>query len=197
MIEETLEERPKNNERKEKPSENTEQVKAQRDKQLETSPQKVPPKKAIDTVSEPFTQPPTIAKIQPEQKSLIKTPSFNVGAQLKNLRNKISDETMASAFEEYSQHRSLSGMHPDPQAVPRSTPKLSTEQEKELKTSHYSSELSITKLDNGSCSMTQDLSNVGMEGIKAVSYFSCGESAFDKAFRKHMKKVSDKTKPTQ
>lgn len=210
---ETVKEQPKKTEQLEEVAENTEDSEEKRlyetpivslEKAIETSTEQtevprleVPTKWATKTVSSPMAQPPAKTNITPVQNESVKTPRFNVGAQLKSLRSKISDETMTKAFKEYSQYRSVSGMHPNPIAVHRSSPKLSAEQEKELKTSHYSSELSITKLDNGACSMTQDLSNIGMEGIKAVSYFSCGESDFDKAFRKHMKKVSDKTKPIQ
>ncbi|MGB0897809.1 MAG: hypothetical protein ACPGSN_01065, partial [Psychrobium sp.] len=78
--------------------------------------------------------------------------------------------------------------------VPYSDIPLTDEEKKEQNTTTYSSNVSITKLEDGKCSIEQDLSNVGMEGHKATSYFSCGETAFDKSFREHMEKVKNKLK---
>lgn len=115
-------------------------------------------------------------------------------SQLSQLRSKINRQHQQQAFEHYSRQRSLSGMSDNPDSVPHSAVPLTRDQEKEQNTTHYSADKSITKHDNGTCSITEDLSSVGMEGHKATSMFACGESAFDKSFRQHMDKVKKKLK---
>jgi hypothetical protein len=45
------------------------------------------------------------------------------------------------------------------------------------------------KNDDGSCTLIQDLSNVGMEGIKARSNFKCGQKKMEKSYDVHMDKI--------
>ncbi|WP_440877488.1 hypothetical protein [Thalassotalea sp. PLHSN55] len=112
--------------------------------------------------------------------------------QLEKLRSSLNRQIGEQYFQERNQQRSFSNMHPALPSVPHSTAKLSEEEKKTLNTTQLADNISITKGDNGVCFIEQDLSNVGMEGISATSAFACGESAFDKSFREHMKKVQAK-----
>lgn len=89
-------------------------------------------------------------------------------------------------------HRSPSVLDAEPVLVPRSNQQLMPDQKKAQNTMRYSDDLSIIKGDNGRCAIEQDLSNIGMEGVKAISGFNCGESKFDASFRQHMEKVRKK-----
>lgn len=152
------------------------------------------------TENKELTQPP-IAQVE----KTTKNPSENstqpkavsrtsAMSQLSQLRSKINRQHQQQAFEHYSRQRSLSGMSDNPESVPHSVVPLTRDEEKEQNTTHYSADKAITKHDNGTCSITEDLSSVGMEGHKATSMFDCGESAFDKSFRQHMDKVKKKLK---
>jgi len=50
---------------------------------------------------------------------------------------------------------------------------------------------SITKGDDGNCTLTEDLSTMGLQG-KTASGFKCGLSKDEKAFKSHMKNVLKK-----
>ena len=83
-------------------------------------------------------------------------------------------------------------MHGTPTLVPHSTVTQSNDEKKKQATLSMSADKSIIKGDDGNCSLVEDLSVVGMEGVTAVSGFSCGETKFDKSFREHMNKVRTK-----
>ncbi len=115
-------------------------------------------------------------------------------ALLHQLRAKLNSHISKQQSIEFSQHRSSSIMHAQPALVPHSSKIISPEQQAQSNTNRLSNDISITKRADGTCSIAQDLTNVGMEGITAHSSFSCGESAFDKSFREHMEEVSRKLK---
>lgn len=73
-------------------------------------------------------------------------------------------------------------------AVPKYTKPKDADAIKKANTQNLTGDLSITKNDNGTCTITEDLTSIGMEGIKATQYFLCGESKQDKNFREHMAK---------
>lgn len=115
--------------------------------------------------------------------------SFN---QLKQLRNSIDRQILQQEFSARQATRSPSVMHAQPAAVPHSVEQLTDDEKKARNTTNYSDGLKITKNDNGTCTIEEDLSNVGIQGVTAVQGFACGESKFDKSFREHMKKVQQK-----
>ncbi len=96
-----------------------------------------------------------------------------------------------ASFEQFNKNP-VSVFNQNRKAVPRSTVPLSKEQEREQNTERLSDQLSIRKTENGTCFIEEDLGDRGMEGLKAVQAFNCGESKFDKSFREHMKKVINK-----
>lgn len=73
-----------------------------------------------------------------------------------------------------------------------------SEQQKEsdnkLKVTDYGHGIAIQKNKDGNCSITQDLSLVGIEGVSTTQYFKCGKSEFDKSFEQHIKNVMKKYK---
>jgi hypothetical protein len=93
---------------------------------------------------------------------------------------------------EMFKHRSPSVLDGEPLPVPRSNQQFTPDQIREKSTTRYSDDLSIIKGDNGRCSIEEDLSKIGIEGVTAVSGFNCGESKFDASFRQHMEKVRKK-----
>lgn len=117
---------------------------------------------------------------------------FSARNQLQKLTNSINSQMIQEEIYQYQQHKSASVMHGKQQPVPHSKKSIDDAQKRADSTTEYSSSMSITKNDDGSCSVTQDLSNVGMEGISATQHFSCGESKEKKYFREHMKKVLKK-----
>ncbi|XQW85646.1 hypothetical protein ACOYR1_02615 [Thalassotalea piscium] len=111
---------------------------------------------------------------------------------IRRLREKIQQQNNAQLQRELSQPNTGSLLHGTPSLVPHSTRPMSIDQKKKQATLSMSADKSIVKGDDGNCSLVEDLSVVGMEGITAVSHFSCGESKFDRSFREHMDKVRKK-----
>ena len=118
--------------------------------------------------------------------------TFSAHKQLSKLRSQLNQQIMTQEYSAQSETRSHSAMHLAPKPVPHSVPILSQEQKDKANTTSYSSDTNITKYENGTCMVEQDLSSVGIAGVKSQQYFACGESKFDKSFREHMKKVQAK-----
>ncbi|NQY64504.1 MAG: hypothetical protein HRT38_12350 [Alteromonadaceae bacterium] len=112
--------------------------------------------------------------------------------QLKQLRNELDEKSINEAVAEFSQFRSASVMTGKQIPVPHSVPLKDAAREREKNTTNYADGISIIKNEDGKCSVETDLGSVGIEGVKSVQFFSCGESKFDKRFRLHMKKVRSK-----
>lgn len=123
------------------------------------------------------------------------TISINPLKQLENIRQSIDKATIKSELAERFQHHSLSSMHPNPAAVPKSVIPLTRDEMKNKNTQQLSGSLSITKTDDGVCVITEDLSSVGIEGVKATSVARCGITKMQRRFRDHMKKVTTKFQP--
>jgi len=130
-----------------------------------------------------------IQAITPPKKSINK---YSALKQLSQLQNKLEDKMFENEAFEYSRPKTGSVMHGTPIPAPTSVIPLTPEQKKEKNTSQYGSGTSITKNDDGSCTIVSDLGTVGMEGLTAVSGSSCGESKEQKNFRLHMDKVLKK-----
>ncbi len=123
----------------------------------------------------------------------IKTPvkaSFSSYDSLSQLRSSIEKQQREQAFNEIIQQRSGSIMDATQLPVPHTTVPLTSEQkyQRNTSTSHVGS---ITKNDNGTCTIhRKQILGSPVEANSAI--FACGERKFDKNFREHMQKVQAK-----
>ena len=113
-------------------------------------------------------------------------------SNLNKLNSQLDREAMNDAASTQYQTRSLSSMHPNPDAVPHSQLTLTPDQEREQNTQRMSDSLAITKGDDGLCVIQEDLSQVGIEGVTATSAFNCGSTKEERWFKQHMEKVRKK-----
>lgn len=132
----------------------------------------------------------TSKKFKPLRKANTKTlsPLQQLGKLKTSLNEKFIEQEMLTQF----RRRSASVLDGEPIAVPHSTKQITEEEKRKQATINMSSGLTITKGDDGSCTVIRDLSEVGMEGLTSVEGFSCGQSKFDKNFKSHMKNVLKK-----
>lgn len=146
------------------------------------------------------TQPSPIDSIRPPQKFLnqkskalrAKSIRLNALASIAKINELKDKKFVEQQTNEMFKHRSPSVLDGEPLLVPRSNQQFTADQIKEKSTTRYSDDLSIMKGNDGRCSIEEDLSNIGIEGVTAVSGFKCGESKFDASFRQHMEKVRKK-----
>tara|TARA_R110001583_G_scaffold1152_13_gene9578 strand:+ start:1014 stop:1811 length:798 start_codon:yes stop_codon:yes gene_type:complete len=122
--------------------------------------------------------------------------TFSSYQQLENLRHSINEKIIAEELSKLHQFRSPSVMHGEQIPVPHSAIQLTPEQEKEKRTTKMSDNISITKYDNGVCTIERE-QFPGSPVSGSSSAFTCGESKFNQSFRKHMKKVQEKLLPTK
>jgi len=115
---------------------------------------------------------------------------FSSYDRLSRLRNKLNNQQRDQAFEELTQQRSVSIMDGDPLPVPKAIIGLTREQKYKKNTSN-SHVGSITKNDNGTCTIHR-AQIYGSPVEATTASFACGESKFDKSFREHMQKVQAK-----
>ncbi len=135
------------------------------------------------------------AKLKTETKKTVRA-TFSAFQQLNSLRNSINEKIMADELSKRQQFRSPSVMHGEQVRVPHSNEQLTAEQEREKNTTRMSDDISITKYDNGICTIERKQMLVSpIEG--SSSAFACGESKFDRSFREHMKKVQQKLLPVK
>ena len=120
-------------------------------------------------------------------------PNFSSRAQLQKLRNSINSQIMQQEFEHRTVKRSASIMHAPQIPVPNSIVPLTSEQ-KRAKNTSKSNAISITKHDDGTCTLERE-QFLGSPVEATASSFACGESKLDKSFRAHMKKVQQKLAP--
>ena len=146
----------------------------------------------VSLSSKPKSEPKS--KLSTKTKTKTKKPiqaTFSAYKQLNSLRNSINEKIMADELSDLQQFRSPSVMHGEQVPVPHSTEQLTPEQKREKNTTKMSDDISITKYDNGICTIERkQFLGSPVEGSSAA--FACGESKFDKSFREHMKKVRDK-----
>ncbi len=121
---------------------------------------------------------------------------FSAYKQLNALKKSINDKIVEQSFQQQQEFRSPSVMHGKPIPVPHSQIKLTPSQIKEKNTVRVSDSLSITKHDNGTCTIERK-QFLGSPVLESVAMMACGESKFDKNFREHMKKVQQKIMPYQ
>lgn len=138
---------------------------------------------------------PAKPKAESETKKTVQA-TFSAYKQLNSLRNSINEKIMSDELSELQQFRSSSVMHGDQIPVPSSTIQLTPEQARDKRTTRMSDDISITKYDNGICTIERK-QFLGSPVEGSTSAFSCGESKFDKSFRAHMQKVRDKIMPAK
>lgn len=112
--------------------------------------------------------------------------------QLQRLRNKLNQNSSTSTHNPNQNYQPASIFNNNIKSVPHSSPVKDEEQERAKNTKDMGAGIAITKLDDGTCSVTQDMTAYGLSEGSSTQYFSCGESKFDKSFREHMKKVKAK-----
>jgi hypothetical protein len=118
--------------------------------------------------------------------------NFSALGQLNNLQKALKDKMIKQESYRYSQKKTASILDGTPSLVPHSTKQLTADEIKKSTSKQMSSDLLITKGDDGRCTIERDLTAVGIEGVKSVEGFNCGKSKFDKNFQEHMKKVLKK-----
>lgn len=133
------------------------------------------------------------ATLTSENSNAIVTPKSNM-EHLSDLRKRLNSQAMQALVDEQYQVRSPSVMHGKEIPVPHSTKQLTAIEEKEKNTMKMSDEISITRLGNGYCIIERDQA-LGSPIPASSSGFACGKSDFDKSFKEHMKKVSNKLAP--
>ncbi|NQZ20968.1 MAG: hypothetical protein HRT53_02835 [Colwellia sp.] len=111
--------------------------------------------------------------------------------RLSRLKDKINQQAVEQAMYNYSKPNTGSVMHGTPNYVPHSFVEDVQKKAIASTSSQVGNGFSIKKGDNGTCTLTEDLSNIGLQG-KMTSRFNCGLSKGEKAFNSHMKKVLKK-----
>jgi hypothetical protein len=119
--------------------------------------------------------------------------SFSALSQLKQLKANINDSIISEELSYQQRPRSLSVFSDLPAPVQHSQKKIGTIEKREKMTTNYSSNISITKGDNGNCTLKEDLTSVGMAGITALSGFKCGQTKMEKMYNAHMNVVLKKS----
>ena len=153
----------------------------------EKLPKTPPEKKELAPIESPV-----IASNQKSVKKVNKIKKFSAYHQLNKLKNAMNKNMIQEDIYQYQQRKSASLMHETQETVLHSNMSVDVDKEKADRTTNYSAGMSITKNDNGTCSVTEDLSNVGMQGLSSTQFFDCGESKDEKYFKEHMKKVLKK-----
>lgn len=122
----------------------------------------------------------------------VKASNANAWQMLESL-NKEQDEAYFQS-QEYLRTRPNSGsvMHGEPTLVPHSVVRPTQEEIINSRSQDVGGGATVVKGDNGNCTITRDLSHVGMEGITSVEGFSCGETKQQRAFREHMAKFRER-----
>ena len=118
--------------------------------------------------------------------------SFSALEQLKQLQQQLDQQNINRDANYHNRARGESVFNDLPAAVNHAEKQLTLSEKKEKMTTRYGGSIDIVKNDDGSCILIQDLSNVGMEGIKARSGFKCGQTKMEKAYDAHMDKILKK-----
>lgn len=117
----------------------------------------------------------------------------NLQKQINNINKRLSYE-----YKQPKQRSVIKSIfNPSPKVVPKSTTISPTvrEQKKKQSITSYGSGISIQKDEQGNCSVTQDLTSVGIERVSATQHFKCGgKTKLEKAFSQHMKEAMKKYK---
>ncbi len=145
------------------------------------------PKEQIEP-STTLTTPP-VSPLNDQQTKPIK--NYTNSQRLSRLKDKINQQMIQREMYNYSKPNTGSVMHGTPTLVPHSFVEDINKKAVASTSSQVGNGFSIKKGDNGNCTLTEDLSNIGLQG-KMTSSFNCGLSKDEKAFKNHMKKVLQK-----
>ncbi|TWX59397.1 hypothetical protein [Colwellia hornerae] len=110
---------------------------------------------------------------------------------LSRLKDKINQQIINQAMQNFAKPNTGSLMHGTPSYVPHSFVEDTEKKVIASTPSQVGNGFSITKGDNGTCTLTEDLSLIGLQG-KTTSRFGCGLSKDEQNFKSHMKNVLKK-----
>jgi len=120
--------------------------------------------------------------------------SYSTNA-LEQFKNQLNNKIMTEELNYAQRPRGLSVFNDLPPAVAHSEKQLTLlekiEKEQKMAT-NYAGGIAITNDGDGHCTLKQDLSYLGMEGITALSGFKCGQTKMEKWYDAHMNKVLKK-----
>ncbi len=177
---------------------NSEQINAQKSKENQSPPPTDPAPKIeqesaplVDNANTQQNNNQHVSALDLDNKTKTTRSAFSIN-QLSKLRESINEQHYQQVELERAQPNSGSILHGTPKLVPHSQVQESADEKRKNATSSVGPSKQIIKGDDGSCTLVEDLSTVGMEGITAVSSFSCGETKFNRNFREHMEKVRAK-----
>jgi hypothetical protein len=153
-----------------------------KDKNTKNKP-KIQSKQPADLIKTP------VSPLKVQQKKSIK----NVSSlqRLSRLKDKINQKIINQEMYNYSKPNTGSVMHGTPSYVPHSIVENAEKKAIASTPSQVGNGFSITKDNNGTCTLTEDLSIIGLQG-KTTSSFGCGLSKEEKHFKNHMKNVLKK-----
>ena len=147
-------------------------------------------------------EPQNVPKVQSEQTTILtkttvpplkytqKKPIKNYTGlrSLSRLKDKINKQIIDQEMYNYYKPNTGSVMLGTPNYIPHSFVENTEKKTIASTASQVGNGFSITKNDNGVCTLTEDLSAIGLQG-KTTSGFKCGLSKDEEAFKNHMKKV--------
>jgi len=118
--------------------------------------------------------------------------STQTGLQsLSRLKDKINQRIINQEMYNFTKPNTGSVLHGTPNFVPHSVVEDTVKKAIAATPSQLGNGFSISKDENGNCTLTEDLSTMGLQG-KTTSGFKCGLSKDEKAFKTHMKNVLKK-----
>jgi hypothetical protein len=131
----------------------------------------------------------TVPPLKDKQKEPIK--KYNSMQSLSRLKDKINQQIINQEIYNYSKPNTGSVMLGTPNYVPHSFVENAEKKTIDSTDTQVGNGFSVTKNDNGTCTLTEDLSIIGLQG-KTTSSFGCGLSKEEKHFKNHMKNVLKK-----
>ena len=178
-----------------------------KDKKKTEHKEKIPPIKEVKLADKEHKQkePKNVPKVQSEQTTILtkttvpplkytqkKPIKSHTGLRsLSRLKDKINKQIIDQEMYNYYKPNTGSVMLGTPNYVPHSFVENTEKKTIASTASQVGNGFSITKNDNGVCTLTEDLSAIGLQG-KTTSGFKCGLSKDEKSFKNHMQKVLKK-----
>ncbi|SEL82015.1 hypothetical protein SAMN05216262_1245 [Colwellia chukchiensis] len=133
-----------------------------------------------------------VSKAQAISKPTTEVNKLSAFSQLQTLRQTLKQNSATKLSQPPKNTLSPSIFNPHPTRVPHSVPLKDAIKAREQSTKKLGAGIVMSKGDNGVCSITQDLSAFGLTEGSSTQYFNCGESKFEKNFRRHMQNVNAK-----
>lgn len=131
----------------------------------------------------------TVPPLKDKQKEPIK--KYKSMQSLSRLKDRINKQIINQEIYNYSKPNTGSVMLGTPNYVPHSFVEDADKKTIDSTDTQVGNGFSVTKNDNGTCTLTEDLSIIGLQG-KTTSSFGCGLSKEEKHFKNHMKNVLKK-----